>query len=113
MTRWKLNRRTRWTLVASVYRGATIPKAPGEFLLHRDGLLARGHRIEAPIQPRAKVLTMLAHIPRGSMAVLSPESLGAVAPARQPHDATQECLIWPLWRQPGFRAMKLANPLKP
>jgi hypothetical protein len=30
----------------------------------------RGHRVEAPIQPRAKVLPMLPHIPRGSVAIL-------------------------------------------
>jgi hypothetical protein len=56
--------------VASVHRVATIPQAPGEFLLHRESFVARGHRIEAPIQPWAKVLPMLPHIPRGSVALL-------------------------------------------
>jgi hypothetical protein len=56
--------------MAPVHRVATIPQAPGEFLLHRDGFLARGDRVEAPIQPRAKVLPMLPHIPRGSVAIL-------------------------------------------
>ena len=56
--------------MASVHRVATIPQAPREFLLHGDGFVARGHRVEAPIQPRAKVLPMLPHIPRGSVAIL-------------------------------------------
>jgi hypothetical protein len=56
--------------VASVHRVATIPQAPGELLLHRDGFVARGHRVEASIQPWSKVLPMLSHIPRGSVAIL-------------------------------------------
>jgi hypothetical protein len=56
--------------VASVHRVATIPQAPGELLLGCDGFVAPGHRIEAPIQPWAKVLPMLPHIARGSVAVL-------------------------------------------
>jgi len=56
--------------VASVHRVATIPQAPSEFLLHGDGFVARGHRIEAPIQPWTKVLAMLSHRARGSVAVL-------------------------------------------
>src|SRR6266540_3116712 len=58
------------TSVAPIHRVATIAQAPGELLLHRDGFVARGHRVEAPIQPRAKVLPMLPHIPRGSVAIL-------------------------------------------
>src|SRR6266511_6466602 len=56
--------------VAPVHRVATIPQAPGEFPLHRDGFVARGHRVEPPIQPRAKVLPMLPHMPGGSVALL-------------------------------------------
>jgi hypothetical protein len=56
--------------VASVHRVATIPQASGEFLLRCDRFVARGHRIEAPIQPRAKVLPMLPHVPGGSVAFL-------------------------------------------
>ena len=56
--------------MASVHRVAPIPQAPGDLLLHRDGFVARGHRIEAPIQPRAKVLAMLPHVPLGSAAIL-------------------------------------------
>jgi len=47
-----------------------MPQAPGEFPLHRDGFVARGHRVEAPIQRWAKVLPVLPHIPRGSVAIL-------------------------------------------
>jgi hypothetical protein len=47
-----------------------MPQAPDELLLHRDGFVARGYRVEAPIQPWAKVLPMLPHIPRGSVALL-------------------------------------------
>jgi hypothetical protein len=56
--------------MASIHRVATIPQAPSEFLLHGDGLVARGHRIKAPIQPWAKVLPMLSDRARGSVAVL-------------------------------------------
>jgi hypothetical protein len=58
------------TSVASVHRVATIPQVPGEFLFRCDGFVARGHRIEAPVQPWAKVLPMLPHVPRGSVALL-------------------------------------------
>src|SRR5436309_14584622 len=56
--------------VASVHGVATLAQAPGELLLRGDGFLPRGHRIEAPIQPRAKVLPVPAHVPRGPVAVL-------------------------------------------
>ena len=50
--------------VASVYGVATVAQAPGELLLHcGDSLVARGHRVEVPVQPRAKVLTVLAYVP--------------------------------------------------
>jgi predicted oxidoreductase len=56
--------------VAPVHGVATIPQAPGELLLHRDGFIARGHRVAAPIQPGAKVFSMLPHITGGSVAIL-------------------------------------------
>jgi predicted oxidoreductase len=56
--------------MASVHGVATIPQAPREFLLHGDGFVARGHRIEAPVQPWTKVLAVLSHIARGSVALL-------------------------------------------
>jgi hypothetical protein len=56
--------------VAAVHRVAAVPQAPGELLLHGDGFVAGGHRVEAPIQPWAKVLAVFAHIPGGSVAIL-------------------------------------------
>jgi hypothetical protein len=47
-----------------------MPQSPDEFPLHRDGSVAGGCRVEAPIQPRAKVLPMLPHMPGGSVALL-------------------------------------------
>jgi len=56
--------------VASVHRVAAIPQAPGEFLLRGDGFVARGHRVEVPVQPWAKVLAVLPNVPRGPVALL-------------------------------------------
>jgi hypothetical protein len=56
--------------VAPVHGVASLAQTPGEPLLDGDGFLSRGHRIKALVQPRAKVLSVLSHVPGGPVAVL-------------------------------------------
>ena len=56
--------------MASVHGVAAIAEAPGEFSLHRHGLLARGHRVEVAIQPGAEVFPVLSDVPGRPVALL-------------------------------------------